>query len=151
MIRVPGQGPFVPPAIPPKDGKKAEETRPEPQKNIPQAPKEGVREPALDARAIAVRMAALAHEAEEKKMSFEEIIQKVIEETGILNPQAALEEANRRLQKEIDEELENIKNNKDLMEEAVAWQEFASILEQELSQDQVQEFLKDIKDSIHTL
>ena len=95
--------------------------------------------------------AALAHEAEERHLSFEEVIQKAIDETGLTNPQAALEEANRRTQKEIEEVLEQIKLNKDLMEEAEAWQVFGEILEKELSQDQVSGFLDTLKDSLRSI
>ncbi len=152
MIKVPGQGPYVPPPIPPKKGEKAEETTQEIKRPAPQAPKEGgVKGPEMDARAIAVRMAALAHQAKEKELSFEEIVQRAIEETGMTNPQAAMEEANRKLQKEIEDVLEEIKSNKELMEEAEAWETFAQILEKELSEEQVENFLGIIKDSIKAL
>ena len=152
MIRVPGDRPHVPPPITPKEVKPSPETKPEAQtKPIPPPPKESLSAPSLDSRAIAVRMAALAHEAKQKEFSFEEIIQRAIDEAGTTNPQAAMEEANRKLQKEIDDVLVAIKSNKELMEEAEAWQEFANILEQELSQDQIEGFLGVIKDSIRSL
>lgn len=153
MIRVPGSSPHIPPPITPKESKGVSEQKPEVmKKEAPPPPRESsVTGPQLDARAIAVRMAALAHEAKEKDFSFEEIIQRAIDETGVTNPQAALEEANRKLQKEIEDIIEEIKSNKDLMEEAEAWQEFANILEQELSQGQVEGFLGVIKDSIRSM
>ncbi|MBI5700244.1 hypothetical protein HZC34_00135 [Candidatus Saganbacteria bacterium] len=153
MINIPGNKPFVPPPpITPKESKQISEIKPESQtKQIAPPPKESLSAPNLDARAIAVRMAALAHEAKEKEFSFEEIIQKAIDETGMTNPQSALEEANRKTQKEIEDTLDEIKSNKDLMEEAQAWEEFASILEKELSQEQVTGFLDLIKDSIRAI
>lgn len=153
MMRVPGERPHIQPPIMPKDAKKSEEVKQEEVFSRPTPPpKEGfTKGPELDARAIAVRMAALVHEAKEKELSFEEIVQKAIDDTGMINPQAALEEANRKLQKEIDDILEEIKSNKELMEEAEAWQTFGEILEKELSQDQVEGFLSVIKDSIRSL
>ena len=143
MIRVPGQGPVVP-------WKKVEETTPEIRKPMP-APKEGNKGPDFDARSIAVRMAALAVEAKEKELSFEEIIQRAIDETGMTNPEAAVEEASRKLHKEIEDEIEMIKSNKELMDEADAWKTFSEILESELSQDQISDFLGAIKESIKGL
>lgn len=152
-MRVPGERPHIQPPISPKEANKPQEAKPEEQASKPiPAPKEGfTKGPELDSRAIAVRMAALAHEAKEKEFSFEEIIQRAIDETGSTNPQAAMEEANRKIQKEIDDVLVAIKENKELMEEAEAWQEFANILEQELSEEQVSGFLDVIKDSIRSL
>jgi hypothetical protein len=156
MVRIPGQGPYVPPPIPPKEAKPPasagaeEETRP----LSPKAPLPGEqigKGPELDARAIAVRMAVLAAEAKEKELKFEEIIQRVIDETGMTNPQEALEEANRILQKEIEEVLEDIKSNKELMEEAEAWELFGRILEHELNQEQIENFLGLIKEHIKGL
>lgn len=151
MIHVPGNKPFVPP-IAPKEAKKISEPQEEAVSKPVQPPKEGfVNAPQLDARAIAVRMAALAHEAKEKELSFDEIIEEAIRETGEPNAQAALEEANRKTQKEIEEILEQIKANKDLMEEAEAWEEFGRILEKELSQEQVAEFFGNINQSLRNL
>jgi len=147
MIRVPGERPHVPPPITPKEAKPAEEVKPEVPRPVVPPPKEGVKGLEYDARAIAVRMAALAAEAKEKELSFEEIIQKVIEETGMTNPEAALEEANRKLQKEIEDLLEEIKANRELMEEAEAWEEFGRILEQ-FSEETVEHFLGMLKDQL---
>ena len=125
MIRVPGEKPHVPPPITPKEAnaeKKAEE-KGRPTKG-PARPAIG-RGPEMDARAIAVRLAALAAEAKEKDVAaeeFERILEEVIQLTGLKEPEAALAEANRRLQKEIELELERIKSNKELMEEADGWQ-----------------------------
>lgn len=151
MIKVPGERPFIPP-ITPKDSKKTEEAKPESQRSTVPTPSSGfAKGPEFDAQAIAVRMAAMVMEMKEKELSFDEIIQKVIEETGLSSPQAAMEEANRKLQKEIDEVLEEIKKNKDLMEEAESWQAFAEILEKELSEQQIEQFFGAIKESIKEL
>ena len=150
MIRVPGERPHVPPPITPKEAKPAEEAKPEAQRPVIPPPKEGARGPEFDAKAIAVRMAALASEAKEKELSFEEIIQRVVEETGMTNPESALEEANRRLQKEIEEVIEQIKSNRDLMEEAEAWEEFAQVLEQ-FSEETVEKFIGLVKETIKGL
>jgi len=150
MMRVPGERPHVPAPVTPKEAKPAEETKPEAQRPVVPPPKEGVKGPEYDARAISVRMAALAAEAKDKELSFEEIIQRVIEETGMTNPEAALEEANRKLQKEIEELLEEIKANKGLMEEAEAWDEFGKILEQ-FSEETVEHFLGMLKDQLKGL
>ncbi|MFC1496445.1 hypothetical protein ACFL52_03420 [Candidatus Margulisiibacteriota bacterium] len=107
------------------------------------------RGPQLDAHAIAVAMSIAAKEAKKKELSFQEIIQKVIEETGITNPQSAMEEANRKLQKLIEDEITAIKSNKELMEEAQAWEEFGKLLESELSEEQINEFVSLIKKEIN--
>ena len=154
MVRIPGQGPYVPPPITPKEAKPAQAAEEETKPQAPKAPLPGEqigKGPELDARAIAVRMAVLAAEAKEKELKFEEIIQRVIDETGMTNPQEALEEANRILQKEIEEVLEDIKSNKELMEEAEAWELFGRILEHELNQEQIENFLGLIKEHIKGL
>ena len=139
MTQIPGSIP--PPIIPPMPPKKKDEAV-ESQKQAAPSRSSVSREPyELDARGIAVRMAALAMDAKEKELSFEEIVEKVIKETGITEAQAAFEEVNRKLQKDIDAELDKIKQNKDLMEEAASWQELADILENKLSREQVQQFV----------
>jgi len=151
MMRVPGDRPHIQPPIQPKEAKAKEEVREEAvSKPIP-PPKQGSKGPEFDARAIAVRMAALASEAKQKELSFEEIIQRAIDETGMTNPEAALEEASKRLQKEIEDELDHIKSNKEMMEEAESWQTFGEILEHELSQEQISSFLEMIKETVKGL
>lgn len=151
MIRVPGEKPFVPP-ISPKEAKPEKvEEKPTAPKVIP---KEGIgRGPEMDSRAIAVRLAALATEAKEKEIAaeeFERIIEEVIKLTGLKEPQAAMEEANRKLQKEIELELERIKSSKELMEEAEDWQRFAELLAM-MNKEQVKAFLGILKDEIRGL
>ena len=58
-----------------------------------------------------------------------------------------MEAANKKLQKEIELELEKIKANKELMGEAEDWQKFGDLLVQ-MDQDQVSAFLGLLKDSI---
>ncbi len=111
------------------------------------------RGPELDSRAIAVRLAALAAEAKEKEIGaeeFERILEEVINLTGLKEPQEAMEEANRKLQKEINIELEKIKNNKDLMDEAEDWQKFSELLSS-MNKEQVESFLGLLKDEIRGL
>jgi hypothetical protein len=145
MIRVPGEKPHVPPPVSPKEaGKEAKKAEEEarPARPAPARPEIG-RGPEMDARAIAVRLAALATEAKEKEIAaeeFERILEEVIELTGLNEPEAALEEANRRLQKEIELELEKIKSNKELMEEAESWQRFGELLAQ-MNEEQVSAFI----------
>ncbi len=139
MVKIPGSvpPPIVPPTPPKKKGEAAElqrETAPQ-RSSVAREPFE------LDGRGIAVRMAAMAHEAKEKELSFEEIIDKVIKETGLMEPQSAMEEANRKLQKEIENEIENILKNKGLMEEAKSWEELADLLENSMSEEQVSNFV----------
>lgn len=149
MIRIPPEGPKIPPHIPPVPPKKDEEGG-RPAKPIsPESKAPGGRGPyELDAHSMAVALAALAKEAKEKELSFEEIIQRVIEETGMTNPQAAMEEANKKLQEAIDKTLDDIKQNKELMEEAEAWEAFAKILDGKLSDEQKREFLSLLGESI---
>lgn len=147
MVKIPPKKPPVPP-MPPKEPAKPEGEKGVPKKAVPGKPVGRGRPPVLDAQGIAVRLAALAHKAKELELSFEAIIEKVMEETGIKVPQAAMEEANRKLQEEIDKELEAIKANKDLMEEAEAWEDFAELLESKLSLKQVNEFFKMLTESI---
>jgi uncharacterized iron-regulated protein len=59
-----------------------------------------------------------------------------------------MEEASRKLQKEIDKTLDDIKQNKELMEEAEAWEAFAKILDSKLSDNQKREFLSLLGESI---
>jgi len=146
MIKVPGDKPFVPPISPKeiKPDKGAEEKPARP--SVPVKPGSG-RGPEMDTHAIATRLAALAVEAKERELKFEEIIERVIEETGMTNPQSAMEEANRKLQKEIEDELAKIKENKELMEEAESWQEFAEALGR-MTKEQVEGFLGLLKETI---
>jgi hypothetical protein len=148
MIKVPGEKPFVPPIsakeIKPDKGAEEKPVRPSPPLQA------GTRSvPEMDTHAIATRLAALAVEAKERELKFEEIIQRVIEETGVTNPQSAMEEANRKLQKEIEDELVKIKENKELMEEAESWQEFANALGR-MNREQVEGFLGLLKETIRS-
>ena len=98
-IKGPGEKPFVP-QITPKEIKpeKAPEEKLTPQPAVKAPVQPGIgRGPELDAHAIATRLAILATEAKEKELKFEDIIDRVIAETGMTNPQGALEEANRRV------------------------------------------------------
>ena len=155
MIRVPGDKPHIPPPISPKESGK-EVKRPGEREGQPaKAPVKGGigRGPEMDARAIAVRLAALATEAKEKEIAteqFERILEEVIKLTGLKDPQAAMEEANRKLQKEIDIELEKIKANKGLMDEAEDWQRFSNLLVR-MGPEQAEAFLGLLKDSIRDL
>lgn len=141
-IKGAGDKPFVP-QISPKDIKqdkgKDEKLITQPAVKQPIQPGIG-RGPELDAHAIATRMAVMAAEAKERDLKFEDIIDRVIQETGMTNPQSAMEEANRRTQKDIEDEIVKIKENKELMEEAEAWQEFAEVLAR-MNQEQVEGFL----------
>lgn len=144
MAGIPHSMPPMPPPIPPPAGKKGPGGSDEPARPAappPEGVKSGGRGPdQMDSAAMAVALAAAMAKAKEKELSFEEIIQRLIEETGLTNPQEALEEANRKTQKEIEAELVKIRENKDLMEESEAWEEFAKILEQEMTQEQFQSF-----------
>jgi hypothetical protein len=150
-IKGPGEKPFVPP-ITPKEVKPEkgadEKLTPQPAVKAPAQPGIG-RGPELDAHAIATRLAILATEAKEKELKFEDILDRVIEETGMTNPQSALEEANRKMQKEIEEEVIKIKENKELMEEAESWQEFAEVLSR-MNEGQVEGFLGLLKETIRS-
>lgn len=146
MMRVPGDRPNIPPPIAPKEAKeaaKADETpKPAPKAVQQQGPGIG-RGPELDARAIAVRLSALATEAKEKEIgaeTFEEILEEAITLTGLNDPQGALEEANKKRQKEIEIELQRIKENKELMEEADSWEKFGELLAN-MKAEQVEAFI----------
>jgi len=154
LVKIPPDGPKVPPQIPPvppkkgggEEGKTGKVARgPEGRPSIGRGPFD------MDTHAIAIAIAAAAKEAKEKELAFEEILQKVIAETGMTNPEEAMEEANKKLQEEIETTLDEIKQNKELMEEAEAWEAFAQILESKLSQDQIHEFLGMLGDSIKGL
>ena len=159
MIRIPEQGkPPIPPPITPKDvGKEAKPEEERGGKQIKPVILSGHdsigRGPEMDVHGIAVRLAALATEAKEKEISaneFEKILEEVIMLTGLKDPQAALEEANKKLQKEIEIELQKIKDNSDLMEEAEDWQRFGDLLYQ-MNEGQVDSFLGLLKDTIREL
>ena len=130
--------PPTPPVPPKKEGKtEADAVRPQ----VP-LPKGGDKGPlSLDSHAMAVRFAALATEAKEKELSMGKIIEQVIEETGMTNPEAAMEEVNKRVEKEIEAVLEEIKSNKDLMEEADSWKALGDLLESNLTPEQAQAFV----------
>jgi len=153
MIKVPGNRPHVPPPISPKEaGKEVSKTDQRGAKGAKPSANIG-RGPELDSRAIAVRLAALATEAKEKEVAaeeFERILEEVIKLTGLKDPQAAMEAANKKLQKEIELEMERIKASKELMDEAEDWQKFGDLLAQ-MNQDQVNSFLGLLKDSIREL
>lgn len=148
-IKGPGERPFTPPISPkeikPQKGPE-EKLVPQPAVKAPTQPGIG-RGPELDTHALATRLALLATEAKEKELKFEDIIDRVISETGMTNAQGALEEANRKLQREIEDEIVKIKSNKELMEEAEAWQEFAEILGR-MNAEQVEGFLGLLKETI---
>jgi len=151
-IKGPGEKPFIPP-ITPKEVKpeKAPEEKLAPQAPVKAPAQPGIgRGPELDAHAIATRLAILATEAKEKELKFEDIIDRVIQETGMTNPQGAMEEANRRLQKDIEEEIVKIKENKELMEEAEAWQNFAEVLSR-MNEEQIEGFLGLLRETIRGL
>ena len=151
MIHIPGDKPHVP-QITPKEIKADQPAEKSGQKpgaksvpNIGKGPEYDGAAATHRGKAIAGMLAALAVEAEKKELSFKDIINKIIQLTGINNPEAAMEEANRKLQKEIDETLNEIKSNKELMEEAASWQAFADLLESKLSPGQVDSFIALLK------
>ena len=141
MVMIP-PGSMPMPIVPPMQPKKSEATT-DATKDKPLPSKTSVSREAYQmySQGLAVRMAALAHDAKEKELSFDEIIEKVIKDTGLINPQSAMEESNRKLQKEIDDEIKKIMENKDLMEEAESWQELAGMLQSQMSEDQVGNFV----------
>lgn len=146
MINIPGQVP--PPIVPPTPPKKMDETHEVRKETAPSRASVGRDVNALDSQAISVRMAALSMDAKEKELSFEDIVDKVIKETGLKNPQAAMEEADRKLQKEIEAELTKIKENKELMEEARSWEDLADLLESNLTPEQVNNFVSLLESQI---
>jgi len=149
--RVPGERPYVPPPTQPKEAKPQEELKQEVRRPIPPPPpRDSSMGPMMDAKAISIRMAIIAAEAKDKELSFEDIIERAIQETGMTNPEAALSEANRKTQKEIEEVLDQIKMNKGLIEEAEAWQEFGRALEQ-MSEDQAKSLLELIETSVKNI
>jgi hypothetical protein len=154
-IKGPGEKPFIPPITPKeanKPGKAAEEQL-TPRPVTPQSTRPAIgRGPEMDSQAIqlATRMAALAVEAKEKELKFEDIIDRVIAETGMTNPQGAMEEANQKRQKEIENEITKIKENKDLMEDAESWQNFAELLTN-MNEEQVESFIGLLKSEISSL
>jgi Na+/phosphate symporter len=140
MIKIPPSG-VTPPAVPPVPPKKEGKTEAaRPAQTASKGAERGLQ--ALDSHAMAVRLAALAGEAKEKELSMAKIIERAIEETGMTNPQAAMEEVNKHLQKEIDEVLNEIKNNKELMEEAEAWEALGDLLESNLTKEQAEAFIE---------
>jgi hypothetical protein len=143
-----GQTPPPPPAVPPRKGGKEEGRRTE-----QPAPRSGGDKGLmpLDSHAMAVRLAVLATEAKEKELSMARIIEEAIERTGMTNPEAAMEEVNKKLQKEIEDILGDIKNNKQLMEEAEAWKALGDLLESNLSEDQAKAFIAMVESSIKGL
>jgi hypothetical protein len=146
MIKIPSSG-MTPPQgpVPPKKSGQEEGRRIE-----QPAPKaggdQGVRP--LDSHAMAVRLAVLATEAKEKELSMGKIIERAIEQTGMTNPQAAIEEIDKRLQKEIEQVLDEIKSNKELMEEAEAWEALGDLLERNLTKDQAEAFISLVEEQI---
>ena len=154
MIHVPGDRAFVPlPQVAANSAKESgkKEEMATVRRDVGTPAQNFTKGPEFDSQAIAVRMAAMAMDAKEKELSFEEIIQKVLDETKLVNPQAAMEEADRKTQEDIETELDRIKKNKDLMEEAEGWETFAGLLMEELNDEQVEKFLGAIKESVKDL
>jgi hypothetical protein len=151
MMKVPGDRPFITPPSIPKEAKPPEEAKAETKRPLPPPPpRDSSRGPEMDSKAIAIRMAIIAAEAKDKELSFEDIIERAIQETGMTNPEAAVGEANRKLQEEIEEVLEQIKMNKDLIEEAEAWQEFGKMLDN-MNEEQASAMLDLIEDSVKNI
>ncbi|MDI6731193.1 MAG: hypothetical protein QME05_01245 [Candidatus Margulisbacteria bacterium] len=153
MIRVPGERPFVPKITPKEANKEAEKTEQQAAKPQQPVPSSIGRGPELDARAIAVRLSALATEAKKREISadeFKRVLDEVITLTGLKEPEAAMQAASKKLQEEIEIELQKIKDNKDLMEEAEDWQRFADLLER-MGPQQAEAMLGMLKASIHDL
>ena len=140
-----GQTPPPPPAVPPKKGGKEEGRRVE----MP-APRSGGDKGVmpLDSHAMAVRLAVLAVEAKEKELSMAKIIERAIELTGMTNPEAAMEEIDKRIQKEIEAVIDDIKSNKELMEEAEAWNALGDLLESNLTKEQAEAFIELVESQI---
>jgi hypothetical protein len=141
---------ITPPQIPvaPKQAGKPEERR------VQQPPQRGSGKEApmpLDSHAMSVRLAALATEAKEKELSMAKIVERAIEETGMTNPQAAMEEVNKHLQKEIDEILDTIKSNKELMEQAESWQALGDLLEHSMTKGQAEAFIQLVEAQIKAM
>jgi chemotaxis methyl-accepting protein methylase len=130
--------------VPPKKEGKTETTKPAPAAG--KGAERGLQ--AMDSHAMAVRLAALAGEAKEKELSMAKIIEEAIERTGMTNPQAAMEEVNKHMQKEIEEVLNEIKNNKELMEEAEAWEALGDLLESNLTKEQAEAFIDLVQSQI---
>jgi len=145
MIKVPSGFTPPPPSGPLKKEGKTESARP-----APPAAKGGEKGSVLpmDSHAMAVRLAALSIEAKEKELSMAKIIERAIEETGMTNPQAAMEEVDKMLQKEIDAVLDEIKSNKELMEEAEAWEALGDLLESNLTKEQAEAFIELVESQI---
>jgi hypothetical protein len=150
-INSPSDKPFVP-QISPKEIKPErapeEKLTPQPVVKAPVQPGIG-RGPELDTHAIATRLALMATEAKEKELKFEDIIDRIIEETGMTNPQAAVEEANRKIHKEIEDEIVKIKENKELMDEAESWQMLEKTLIN-MDSEQAEGFLGLLKETINS-
>ena len=141
------------PPINPRTGKAEDAPQQQPARPVP-AQTAGVSSgPQMTphAQTIAAALAQAAAKAKEKELAFEEIVQRVIDLTNITDPQAAMEEANRKLQQEIENSIEAIKKNKGLMEEAEAWEEFAQILDSEMSEDQVDNFLGLLNEAVKNI
>lgn len=150
-IKGPAERPFIPKITPkeikPEKGPE-EKLNPQPAVKPPSQPGIG-RGPELDTHALATRLALVAAEAKEKELKFEDIIDRVIQETGMTNPQSALEEANRKIQREIEEEIVKIKENKELMDEAEGWKMLETML-LNMNEDQAQGFLGLLKEAIRS-
>lgn len=147
--QIPPSKPTPPPQVPvpPKKGERTEETRP--QLPVAKGGEKGIL--AMDSHAMAVRLAALAMEAKEKELSMAKIIERAIEETGMTNPQSAMEEVNHRMQKEIEQVLDEIKSNKELMEEAEAWEALGDLLEHNLTEEQAKAFIDLVQSHIREI
>jgi len=142
---------ITPPQVPvtPKQSGKEEPRRVE---QRPQQPQGGSSSALpLDSHAISVRLAALAVQAREKELSMAKIIEQAIAATGMTNPEAAMEEVNKRMQVEIEEVLNEIKSNKELMKEAEAWEALGDLLESNLTKDQVEAFIDLVRSQIQSI
>lgn len=153
MIQIPSKPPSnIQPPINVKP-QKSEGTKSEPRPVVNRGAQKNVLQLSnrMDSGAIAAKLAFYASQEKDRELKFMEIIEREILRTGMRDPQKALEAANERLSGEIDSMIKKIKKNKDLMEEAKSWQDLAELLEQELSEEQVEGFLKMIESGVKEL
>ena len=120
-----------------------------PKKDAPPVTHEAVE--FLDKQSLATRLEILARQAAEGNASFESILSQVMRETGIYNPQAAMEEADRKRHKEIEDLLQEIKENKEWTEENAAWERLGDLLDREFTPLQREQFEKMLQDQLGSL
>lgn len=147
----------LPPPLPPEGpGKKkvSGQSEGETPKTVRKEPPPGSSKEAvefLEQQSLATKLQILARQVPHEDMPFPQFLKWAMDVTRAQNPQAAVEEVNRRLQKEIEDLVEQIKENKEWAEETAAWARLGDLLERELTPEQREQLENMLQEHLRSL